>query len=144
MKHQKSEAHKNGNEKWKVKVQISHGKDTSILEKLVPDPEKTVQNNRKYFKLLFQYVIWFAMNEIVILNKELQAEEIDWTDVQYELTQTRNSMHNIKDEVIQEGFRIREGFLHTNLAEGNIKSTYLCDFFTMTGANCSIYGCMTS
>ena len=39
---------------------------------------------------------------------------------------------------------IREGFLHTNLAEGNIKSTYLGDFFAMPGANCSIYGCATS
>ena len=62
--HQKSEVHENCYEKWKAKVRISDGKDTSILEKLVPDLEKTVQNNRKYFKLLFQYVIWFATNEI--------------------------------------------------------------------------------
>ena len=38
----------------------------------------------------------------------------------------------------------RRCFLHTNLAEGNIKSTYFGDFFAMPGANCSIYGCATS
>ena len=38
----------------------------------------------------------------------------------------------------------RRCFLHTNLAEGNIKSTYLGDFFAMLVANCSIYGCATS
>ena len=57
MKHQKSEVHKNCYEKWKAKVQISDGQDTSILEKLVPNQAKTTQNNRQYFKLLFQYVI---------------------------------------------------------------------------------------
>ena len=41
MKHQKSKSHKNCNEKWKAKVRISDGQDTSILEKLVPDLEKT-------------------------------------------------------------------------------------------------------
>ena len=39
---------------------------------------------------------------------------------------------------------LRRCFLQTNLAEGNIKSTYLGDFFAMPGANCSIYGCTTS
>jgi hypothetical protein len=34
------------------------------------------------------------------LNKELQAEEIDWTDIQYERTRTRDSINNIKDEGI--------------------------------------------
>ena len=37
------------------------------------------------------------LGKLYFLNKELQAEEIDWTDVQYELTRTRNSINNIKD-----------------------------------------------
>ena len=40
------------------------------------------------------------LGKLYFLNKELQAEEINWTDVQYELTRTRNSINNIKDEDI--------------------------------------------
>jgi hypothetical protein len=40
------------------------------------------------------------LGKLYFLNKELQAEEIDWTDVQYELTRTRDSINNIKDEDI--------------------------------------------
>lgn len=74
MKHQKSEVHKNCHEKWKAKVRISEGTDTSILEKLVPDQSKTTQNNREYFKLLFQYVIWFATNEIAFRGHDEAAD----------------------------------------------------------------------
>ena len=34
---------------------------------------------------LYQY-----LSKLYFLNKELQAKEIDWTDVQYQLTRTRN------------------------------------------------------
>ena len=47
-------------------------KDTSILEKLVHDLEKTVQNT-KYFKLLF-HVIWFAMNEIAFRGHDVKPD----------------------------------------------------------------------
>jgi hypothetical protein len=48
----------------------------------------------------WQHFISISASYIYFLNKELQAEEIDWTDVQYELTRTRNSINNIKDEDI--------------------------------------------
>ncbi|CAB4043031.1 Hypothetical predicted protein, partial [Paramuricea clavata] len=74
IKHQKSEVHKVCYEKWKAKLRISDGQDTSILEKLVPDQAKTIQNNREYFKLLFQYVIWFATNEIAFWGHDEAAD----------------------------------------------------------------------
>lgn len=74
MKHQKSEVHKDCYEKWKAKVRISDGQDTSILEKLVPDQAKTTENNREYFKLLFQYVIWFATSEIAFRGHDEAAD----------------------------------------------------------------------
>ena len=40
------------------------------------------------------------LGKLYFLNKELQAEEIDWAHVQYELTRTRDSMNNIKDDDI--------------------------------------------
>ena len=40
------------------------------------------------------------LGKLYFLSKELQAKEIDWTDVQYELTQTRDSTNNMKDEDI--------------------------------------------
>ena len=40
------------------------------------------------------------LGKLYFLNKELQAKEIDWTDVQYELTRTRDSINNMKDEDI--------------------------------------------
>jgi hypothetical protein len=40
------------------------------------------------------------LGKLYFLNKELQAEEIDWTDVQYELTRTRDSVNNISNEGI--------------------------------------------
>ena len=58
----------------KAKIQISDGEDTNILEKLVPDQKKTVQNNRKYFKILFQYLIWFATNEIAFRGHDKAAD----------------------------------------------------------------------
>ena len=47
-------------------------KDMSILEKLVPDLEKTVQK-RKYFKLLI-HVIWFATNEIAFWGHDVKPD----------------------------------------------------------------------
>jgi hypothetical protein len=40
------------------------------------------------------------LGKLYFLNKELQTGEIDWTDVQHELTRTRISINNIKDEDI--------------------------------------------
>ena len=40
------------------------------------------------------------LGKLYFLNKELQAGEIDWTDVQHEMTRTRDSINNIKDEDI--------------------------------------------
>ena len=40
------------------------------------------------------------LGKLYFLNKEVPAEEINWRDVQYELTRTRDSINNIKDEDI--------------------------------------------
>ena len=54
---------------------MSGGQDTvySRVEKLVCDQTKTSQNNREYFKLLFQHVNWFATNEIAFRSHDEAA-----------------------------------------------------------------------
>jgi hypothetical protein len=58
-------------------------------------PQTDVRKIHRRLTTLHKYLC-----KLYFLNKELQAEEIDWTDVQYELTRTRNSINNIKDEDI--------------------------------------------
>ena len=115
MKHQKSEVHKNCYEKWKAKVRISDEKDTSILEKLVPDLEKKIQNNRKYFKLLFQYIIWFATNGIAFQGHDEEADSKNpgnWTTFIKMQLKTNEEFPSLHQAITE-----KKGFLWTTLVK---------------------------
>ena len=81
------------------------------LVKVANDPENFEQKHADtagnlYHKMLSgKFVVAIVslktyLSELYFLNKELQAEDINWTDVQYELRRTRKALQNISDDTL--------------------------------------------
>ena len=55
-------------------MKVQQGKETSIIDKLVPDHSKIAEENREYLQFIFEFIRWFVSEEIAFRGHEEHGE----------------------------------------------------------------------